>query len=61
MAQLYHTSVQNVGQIIRRILDDGEVTQATINSAERYSEFEQRRRDEEAERQCWRSGTTCAR
>jgi len=32
MAELYSTSVQNIGQIIRRILDDGEVTQATINS-----------------------------
>ena len=32
MADLYATSVQNIGQIIRRILDDGEVTQATINS-----------------------------
>jgi len=32
IAQLYLTSVQNIGQIIRRIIDDGEVTQATINS-----------------------------
>ena len=32
LAELYSTSVQNIGQIIRRILDDGEVTQATINS-----------------------------
>ena len=32
IAELYGTSVQNIAQIIRRILDDGEVTQATINS-----------------------------
>ncbi|MBP2364698.1 virulence RhuM family protein [Pseudonocardia parietis] len=32
IAELYATSVQNVGQIISRILADGEVTQATINS-----------------------------
>ncbi|MGH3568160.1 MAG: virulence RhuM family protein [Pseudonocardia sp.] len=32
IADLYATSVQNIGQIIRRILDDGEVTRATINS-----------------------------
>ena len=32
MAELYRTSLQNIGQIIRRILDDGEVAQATINS-----------------------------
>ncbi|MBN9739404.1 MULTISPECIES: RhuM family protein [unclassified Pseudonocardia] len=32
LAELYATSVQNIAQIIGRILDDGEVTQATINS-----------------------------
>lgn len=32
MAELYATSVPNVVQIIRRVLADGEVTEATINS-----------------------------
>ncbi|KQY30568.1 hydroxyacid dehydrogenase [Nocardia sp. Root136] len=32
MAELYDTSIPNVNQVIRRILDDGEVTEATINS-----------------------------
>ena len=32
MADLYHTSVQNIQQIIARVLEDGEVTEATINS-----------------------------
>ncbi|MBF4618230.1 virulence RhuM family protein [Clavibacter sp. VKM Ac-2873] len=32
LAELYGTSVVNIAQIIRRILDDGEVTEATINS-----------------------------
>lgn len=32
LADLYATSVPNVAQIIRRILDDREVTEATINS-----------------------------
>lgn len=32
IARLYGTSVQNVDQIARRVLVDGEVTQATINS-----------------------------
>lgn len=32
MAELYGTSVPNVNQVIRRILDDGEATEATINS-----------------------------
>ncbi|OZM75643.1 virulence RhuM family protein [Pseudonocardia sp. MH-G8] len=32
IAELYGTSVPNIVQIIRRILDDGEVTEATINS-----------------------------
>lgn len=32
IAELYATSVQNIAQIIGRVLDDNEVTQATINS-----------------------------
>ena len=32
IAELYGTSVQNIDQITRRILADGEVTEATINS-----------------------------
>lgn len=32
IAELYATSVPNIAQIIRRVLDDGEVSQATINS-----------------------------
>lgn len=32
IAELYGTSVQNIDQIVRRILDDGEVSAATINS-----------------------------
>lgn len=32
MSALYDTSVPNIAQIIRRVLDDGEVTAATINS-----------------------------
>lgn len=32
MAELYGTSVQNIGQILSRVLADGEVTEATINS-----------------------------
>ena len=32
MAQLYATSVPNIVQIIRRVLDDGEVSPATLNS-----------------------------
>ncbi len=32
LAELYDTSVPNIAQIIRRVLDDGEVTEATINS-----------------------------
>lgn len=32
MAELYATSVPNVAQTIRRVLDDGEVNEATINS-----------------------------
>lgn len=32
IADLYGTSVQNIEQITRRILDDGEVTESTINS-----------------------------
>jgi len=32
LAELYDTSVPNIAQIIRRVLDDGEVSQATINS-----------------------------
>ena len=32
MADLYDTSVPNIAQIIRRILADGEVSEATINS-----------------------------
>jgi len=32
MAELYDTSVPNIAQIMRRILEDGEVTGATINS-----------------------------
>lgn len=32
IAELYDTSVPNIAQIMRRILEDGEVTQATINS-----------------------------
>lgn len=32
IAKLYGTSVPNIVQIIRRILEDGEVSQATINS-----------------------------
>lgn len=32
IAELYGTSVPNIAQIMRRILEDGEVTEATINS-----------------------------
>lgn len=32
IAELYGTSIPNVAQIIRRVLEDGEVTEATINS-----------------------------
>jgi len=32
IAELYDTSVSNIAHIMRRILDDGEVTQATIDS-----------------------------
>ncbi len=32
IAQLYGSSKQNIQQIIRRVLDDGEVTEATVNS-----------------------------
>lgn len=32
LAELYGTSVPNIAQIIRRIIDDGEVPRATINS-----------------------------
>jgi len=32
LAELYDTSVPNIAQIIRRVLDDGEVAEATINS-----------------------------
>ncbi|WFE51510.1 RhuM family protein [Micromonospora sp. WMMD1155] len=32
MAELYGTSVQNIGQIVSRVLADAEVTEATINS-----------------------------
>jgi hypothetical protein len=32
MAELYATSVSNIAHIIRRVLDDGEVTRATIDS-----------------------------
>ncbi|MCA1704628.1 MAG: virulence RhuM family protein, partial [Actinobacteria bacterium] len=32
LAELYDTSVPNIAQIIRRVLDDGEVIEATINS-----------------------------
>jgi hypothetical protein len=32
MAALYDTSVSNIAHIMRRVLDDGEVTQATIDS-----------------------------
>ena len=32
IAELYGTSVPNIVQIMRRILEDGEVTEATINS-----------------------------
>lgn len=32
LADLYGTSVPNIAQIIRRLLDDGEVSEATINS-----------------------------
>lgn len=32
IAELYDTSVPNVAQLIRRILEDGEVSKATINS-----------------------------
>jgi hypothetical protein len=32
IAELYGTSVPNIVQIIRRVLDDGEVTRATLNS-----------------------------
>ncbi|GAA4977767.1 virulence RhuM family protein [Pseudonocardia tropica] len=32
IAELYGTSVQNIGQIIARVLDDSEVTEATLNS-----------------------------
>ncbi len=32
LAELYDTSVPNIAQIIRRLLDDDEVTEATINS-----------------------------
>lgn len=32
IAELYDTSVSNIAHIMRRVLDDGEVTQATIDS-----------------------------
>jgi len=32
LAELYDTSVPNIAQVIRRVLDDGEVTEATLNS-----------------------------
>lgn len=32
IATLYDTSVPNIAQLIRRILEDGEVSTATINS-----------------------------
>jgi len=32
IAALYDTSVPNIAQLIRRILEDGEVSTATINS-----------------------------
>ena len=32
IAELYGTSVQNIDQIVRRVLDDQEVSTATINS-----------------------------
>lgn len=32
MAEFYGTSVQNIGQIVFRVLADDEVTEATINS-----------------------------
>ncbi len=32
LAELYGTSTQNIGQTIRRVLDEGEVSAATINS-----------------------------
>ncbi|MDR3359760.1 MAG: virulence RhuM family protein [Bifidobacteriaceae bacterium] len=32
IADLYGTSVQNIQQIITRVLEDGELTEATINS-----------------------------
>jgi hypothetical protein len=35
IAELYDTSVSNVAHIVRRILDDGEVSQATIDSESR--------------------------
>lgn len=35
IAELYDTSVSNIAHIIRRILDDGEVSQATIDSESR--------------------------
>ncbi|MDC4232434.1 virulence RhuM family protein [Actinomyces sp. B33] len=47
MADLYGTSVPNIAQILRRILDDGEVDEATIHSeliVRREGEREVRRR-----------------
>ncbi|MGH8964348.1 MAG: hypothetical protein ACRDXB_03325 [Actinomycetes bacterium] len=35
IAELYDTSVSNLAHIVRRILDDGEVSQATIDSESR--------------------------
>ncbi len=32
LAELYDTSVPNIAQIIRRVLDEGEATEGTINS-----------------------------
>jgi hypothetical protein len=38
IARLYGTSVPNIAQIVRRVLADGEVTEATINSELRVAE-----------------------
>lgn len=38
IAQLYGTSVQNIAQIAKRVLDDGEVVPATINSELRVAQ-----------------------
>jgi hypothetical protein len=37
MAELYGTSLQNISASITRVLADGEVTEATINSGVDYS------------------------